>query len=47
MRYVQCPCGTLMEGATDDVLVEEVHQHLRSEHPGLEYHRDQILAMAY
>ncbi|MBY4108256.1 DUF1059 domain-containing protein [Rhodococcus fascians] len=47
MRYVQCPCGELLEGESDDRLVDEVQQHLRQEHPALEYHRDQILSLAY
>jgi hypothetical protein len=46
-RYVACPCGELLEGADDDVLVEAVTRHLRHAHPHLDYSREQILMMAY
>ncbi|MDT2006424.1 DUF1059 domain-containing protein [Rhodococcus opacus] len=46
-RYVQCPCGELIEGRTDDLLVDEVQHHLREQHPHLRYSRDQILSMSY
>lgn len=47
LRYVSCPCGSLLEGTDDDELVSSVRAHLSKVHPGLDYERDQILLMAY
>ena len=48
MKVVICPCGTKVEGETDDALVENVEAHISSDHPDLvgRYSREQILGMA-
>ena len=43
---MQCPCGTLIAGATEDELVEKVQAHLAEAHPGRDYGRDEILFLA-
>jgi predicted small metal-binding protein len=43
---LNCPCGTVITGTDEDELVENVQQHLASEHPGRMYERDEILFMA-
>ncbi len=46
MKHVTCPpCGTIIEGETDDDLVAEFQQHSRDQH-GMNLSRDQILAMS-
>ena len=49
MKVVHCPCGTNVQGETDDELVENVEAHLVEDHPDLvgKYSRDDILAMAH
>jgi hypothetical protein len=49
MKVVHCPCGTNIEGETDDEVVEAVEAHIASDHPNMvgTYGRDQILAMAH
>jgi hypothetical protein len=49
MKVVHCPCGTDVEGATDDELVGNVQAHIASDHPDEvgKYSRDQILEMAH
>jgi hypothetical protein len=42
-----CPCGQTMRGEDEDDLVAQVQEHLRREHPTLEYTREQILLMAW
>jgi hypothetical protein len=46
---LQCPCGELIVGESEDELVEKANAHLAQEHPKLAgtYTRDQILVMAY
>lgn len=44
---LRCPCGELIRAETEDELVEKAQQHLRDEHEGREYTRDEILFMAY
>jgi hypothetical protein len=46
---LRCPCGVLIEGETEDELVEHVRAHLRERHPELAdaYTREQILFMAF
>ena len=46
---LQCPCGELIAGETEDDLVEKAFQHLRDAHPHLadEYTREHVLFMAY
>jgi hypothetical protein len=49
MKVVHCPCGTNVEGETDDQLVENVERHIQSAHPDMvgKYSRQQILEMAH
>jgi len=49
VKVVHCPCGTNVQGETDDELVENVEAHLQEDHPDLvgKYSRDDILAMAH
>jgi hypothetical protein len=48
-RFLQCPCGELLEAASEDELVEKADAHLVERHPELagHYSREQILFMAY
>lgn len=48
MLTVNCPCGTVVEGETDDQLVTNVEAHIASDHPEMvgQYSREQILGMA-
>jgi predicted small metal-binding protein len=46
-RNITCPCGEHIAGDTEDDLVEKTQAHLRENHPGHEYSRDEILFMAY
>jgi hypothetical protein len=48
MMSVDCPCGVVVTGETDDELVAAVEQHVASDHPDLvgKYSREQILGMA-
>lgn len=49
MKVVHCPCGTDVEGETDDQLVANVQDHIAADHPDLvgSYSREQILEMAH
>lgn len=49
MKVVHCPCGTDVQGDDDDELVENVQEHVRSDHPDLvgEYTREKILGIAH
>jgi predicted small metal-binding protein len=44
---LHCPCGEQIRGVDEDDLVEKTQKHLREEHDGREYSRDEILFMAY
>ena len=33
MKVFHCPCGTNVEGETDDALVENVEAHISAVHP--------------
>ena len=48
MAVVNCPCGKVIEGETDDQLVANVEEHIQADHPDLvgKYSREQILGMA-
>ena len=48
MAVVNCPCGKVIEGETDDQLVANVEEHIETDHPDLvgKYSREQILGMA-
>jgi predicted small metal-binding protein len=49
MKAVHCPCGEVVEAATDDELVDKVQQHVREDHPEQEseYTREKILSLAH
>jgi hypothetical protein len=49
MKVVHCPCGTDVQGESDDQLVENVEAHIASDHPDMvgSYSREQILGMAH
>jgi predicted small metal-binding protein len=49
MKVVHCPCGTNVEGETDDELVKNVEEHVADKHPDQvgKYSREQILQMAH
>jgi hypothetical protein len=46
-RSLRCPCGEFIQGDNDDQLVETTQAHLKANHPGHEYSRDEILFLAY
>jgi hypothetical protein len=45
---LRCPCGTVLEGATEDEIVDVSFAHLRGAHPDMAdaYERDHVLFMA-
>jgi hypothetical protein len=45
---LHCPCGTALEGSSEDEIVDLSFAHLRQEHPDMadEYEREHILFMA-
>ena len=46
-HYVlDCPCGTVLTGLTEDEIVDVSLAHLPAEHPQMEYEREHILFMA-
>jgi hypothetical protein len=49
MPELTCPCGAIIEGQTDDELVEKAQAHLARDHPHLAgvYTREQILSRAH
>lgn len=47
MKHLSCPCGEMITGEDDDELVEKTQAHLKENHPGHEYSREEILFMAY
>ena len=49
VKVVHCPCGTNVEGETEDALVENVQAHIAADHPDLvgKYSREQIVEMAH
>jgi predicted small metal-binding protein len=49
MAYViNCDCGYVSRGETEDELVEEANRHMEEVHPGMagKVSRDDLLAMA-
>ncbi|MEU4806509.1 DUF1059 domain-containing protein [Actinosynnema sp. NPDC023587] len=46
-RNITCPCGEHITGQDEDDLVAKTRQHLKENHPGHDYSRDEILFMAY
>jgi predicted small metal-binding protein len=47
-KLINCECGQVVRGETDDELVEHVEEHVRTDHPELagKMSREDILAMA-
>ena len=47
-KVINCECGQVVQGQTDDELVDRVEQHVESDHPELRgvMSREDILAMA-
>ena len=47
-KQVNCPCGKTIRGETDDELVTNVEEHVRTDHPDQvgQRSREDILAMA-
>jgi predicted small metal-binding protein len=44
-KFMQCDCGHVVRGETDDELVANVQEHAREVHD-MEVTREQVLAMA-
>ena len=44
-KIMQCDCGHVIRGETDDELVANVQKHAREDHD-MEVTREQVLAMA-
>lgn len=44
-KIIQCPCGSLIEGDSDDDVVKKAQEHAKSTHE-MELSREQALAMA-
>jgi predicted small metal-binding protein len=44
-KVINCPCGFIVSGATDEELVAKAQQHAKEVHQ-MELTRDQALAMA-
>ena len=44
-KIVQCDCGYVARGETDDELVRDVQEHARAVHD-MEFSREQVLSMA-
>jgi len=47
-KVINCECGQMVRGETDDELVAKVEEHVRTAHPDLigQMSREDILAMA-
>ena len=47
-KVVNCECGFVARGATDDELVAAVEQHVQSDHPDMagKMSREDVLGMA-
>jgi predicted small metal-binding protein len=44
-KIINCDCGRVLRGDTDDALVAAAQKHAREAH-GMELTRDQVLALA-
>jgi predicted small metal-binding protein len=44
-KVINCPCGYIVKGATDDELVARAQQHAKQVHQ-MDLSREQALAMA-
>ena len=47
-KLINCECGLVLRGETDDELVANAEEHIRRDHPDLvgQISRDDLLAMA-
>jgi predicted small metal-binding protein len=47
-KVINCECGQVVRGETDDELIANVEEHVRSDHPELvgKMSREDIIAMA-
>jgi predicted small metal-binding protein len=45
---LNCPCGTTLDGSSEDEIVQASFAHLRAAHPDMadDYEREHVLAMA-
>ena len=48
-KVIHCPCGTDVQGETDDELVANVEQHVQESHPDMvgKMSREDILGQAH
>jgi len=44
-KVIECPCGSVIEGDSDDEVVTKAQEHAKSTHD-MELTREQALAMA-
>ena len=44
-KVIQCPCGAVIEGESDDDVVRKAQDHAKTTH-GMALSRDQALSMA-
>jgi len=44
-KVIQCPCGSTIEGKSDDDVVKKAQEHAKANH-GMDLSRDQALSMA-
>jgi predicted small metal-binding protein len=44
-KVINCPCGYIVKGATDDELIAKAQQHAKQVHQ-MDLSREQALAMA-
>jgi predicted small metal-binding protein len=44
-KIVECQCGYVARGETDDELVRDVQEHAKQKHQ-IEFSREQVMAMA-
>jgi predicted small metal-binding protein len=44
-KVIQCPCGTTIEGQSDDDVVKKAQEYAKANH-GMDLSREQALSMA-
>jgi len=44
-KVIQCPCGSVIEGQSDDEVVTKAQEHAKTTH-GMDLSREQALSMA-
>jgi predicted small metal-binding protein len=44
-KIIQCPCGSVIEGNSDEEVVKNAQEHAKSTH-GMDLSKEQALAMA-